>query len=109
MSFQEKYRKIDLCDLLRFCDSVGQQVDALMLSIPCYPAERLFSRIRLVDLWDSTKPTRSNSSSENREIIKPTPQTNGRKPASVQDHKSHCGLLSDDSVFQPEVINCSLT
>src|SRR6202022_918987 len=54
-------------------------------------------RIRLVGLWDSTKPHWRKFLSLNREILKFIPPTTTRKPASIQDHRSRFESLWEES------------
>ena len=67
--------------------------DALRL----HSGECLFSRIRLVALWDSIKSHWRKIPSMNREILKPIPPTATRKPASLQDHRSRFESLWEES------------
>jgi hypothetical protein len=85
------WRKIDLWDLLRFCGTAGGHFRYLAIrSTPIFQDS--------LNLWDSIQPTDSEkSSSQNRETLKPTPQTIDRKPASVQDNKSNFEPLWEDN------------
>ena len=116
--FKQIKQSLQLCDFLgNSANAVRWQVwTALLLYVLMrflcvlsswnHSFTRLFTLLRAalwrkIDLWDSIQPTDSEkSSSQNRETLKPTPQTIDRKPASIQELRSYsCALWDHNGSF----------